>query len=113
MAERATASNHDELAQFIIEKFTALRPLMLQWADLARLALQGLPYDVQKLAIIETRINEIRTELGVLAIIASEHFTEAQLLDLQRQMCISKYGWRALKMQQSVTIKNGFKLLLY
>ena len=113
MADLTFAPNFDELAQFIEEKFATLRPLMVQWADLARLAVQGLPHNAQRLAELEARINAIRADLRVPVLVASEHFTEAQLNLLQKQARISKYGWRSLQKKRAVTTKHGFTLVIF
>ena len=46
-------------------------------------------------------------------LIASEHFTEAQLERLRTQARMSKTAWRSLQKNAPITIKNGFKLISY
>src|SRR5713226_7279953 len=103
----------DELASFIEERFAKLRIPYMEWANLARLAIQGLPYNMQRLAELESFINERRAELRTAVIIASEHFDEEQLVQLRDQAHMSKYAWRSLKKNHPVTIKDGFKLVSY
>ncbi len=109
----ASAANFEELSSYIIEKCTLMKPLAAQWADLARKAIQGLPYNGQRLAELETHINILRPELRRAALVASEHFTEEQLNMLKKQASISKHGWRVLKKPDRVTLKNGFTLVIY
>lgn len=103
----------DELASLIREQFAKLRTPYMEWANLARLAIQGLPYNSQRLAELEIFINERRAELRTVVIIASEHFDEEQLTWLRDQARMSKYAWRSLKKNRPVTIKDGFKLVSY
>src|SRR5437588_1430524 len=103
----------DELASFIAERFAILRMPYMEWANLARLAIQGLPYNAHRLAELETFINERRAELRTAVIIASEHFDEEQLTRLRDQARTSKYAWRSLKKNRPVTVKDGFTLVSY
>lgn len=105
--------DHDELAILICSKFTALRNPYMQWANLARLAIQGLPYDVQQLVRLEAHINTIRAELRTAVILASEYFTDEQLEQLRSEAKMSKYAWRTLKKNKPITVKNGFWLISY
>ncbi len=113
MTSYASAANFNELSSYIIEKRTMMEPLAAEWADIARKAIQGLPYNGRRLAELETHINTLRPELRKAALVASEHFTEEQLNTLQKQAGISKHGWRVLKKNARVTLKNGFTLVIY
>ena len=113
MTSFASAANFEELSAYIIEKRAALEPLAREWADLARKAIQGLHYNRHRLADVEIRINNLRPELRRAVLAASEHFTDAQLLQLQRRARISKSGWRALRKDTLLTLKNGFSLIIF
>lgn len=113
MMSYASAPHFDELSLYIIEKRAIMEPLAAQWADVARKAIQGLPYNGQRLAELEIRINTLRPELRKAVLVASEHFTEEQLNMLQKKAGISKHGWRVLKKNDRVTLKNGFTLVIY
>ena len=106
-------SSFEELASFITERFAKLHTPYMEWANLARLAIQGLPYNAHRLAELETFINERRAELRTAVIIASEHFDEEQLTRLRDQARTSKYAWRSLKKNRPVTVKDGFTLVSY
>ncbi len=101
------------MTDFIKEKVALLRIPSRQWADLARLAVQGRPYSVQRLAELETFINSVRGELRSAVIVASEHFTEEQLELLRKQAVMSKTAWRSYKKSRPVTLKSGFTLVTY
>jgi hypothetical protein len=103
----------DELAPYITNRFTVLRAPYMEWSNLARLAIQGLPYNAQRLVGLEAYINELRAELRKAVILAAEHLTEEQLEQLRSQARMSKYAWRSLKKNRAVTIKNGFMLVSY
>ena len=109
----AVIPDFDEVASFIAVQFDALRVPYMQWTNLARLAIQGLPYDADRLATLGTCINERRAELRRVIVVASEHFTGEQLDRLRDQARMSKYAWRSLKKNQPITIKNGFTLISY
>ncbi len=98
---------------FIKEKVAALRVPSRQWADLARLAVQGQPYNAQRLAELEAFINTVRGELRTAVIVASEHFTEEQLELLRKHAVMSKTAWRSYKKSRRVTLKTGFTLVTY
>lgn len=105
--------NFIELASFIKEEYDSLRTPYMQWANLARLAIQSLPYDAQRLAELETYINHKRAKLRKAILIASEHFPEEHLELLRSQARMSKYAWRTLKKNRPVNIKHGFTLISY
>ncbi|MBX5457096.1 MAG: hypothetical protein IRZ31_09355, partial [Thermogemmatispora sp.] len=56
MADLASVPDFEMVATCIAERFEGMRPLMSQWADLARLAVQGLPHDRARLAELERRL---------------------------------------------------------
>lgn len=64
-------------------------------------------------ADVAAYINTQRAALRRLVLIASEHFTEEQIKELQRRAKISKYAWRSLMKSSPITLKNGFTLLCY
>ena len=103
----------EELVASITQQFATLRILYRQWADLARCAIEGLPYDANKLAALETLINEERAALRTPILLASEHLTEEQLKQLRDQARMSKYAWRTLKKNRPITLKSGFWLVSY
>ncbi len=113
MTDLTSAPDFDELASFINEMFYALRAPYMQWANLARRIIQGLPYDAHRLAELETYINNTRAELRKAVLIASEHFIEEQLVLLRNQARMSKYAWKSLKKNRAVTVRNGFTLVSY
>lgn len=113
MPNLTSVPDFDEISAFIKERVDAMRAPVPQWADLARLAVQGLPHNTYRLAELEARINTIRAELRSVVIAASEHFSDEQLNKLRKEIGISKYGWRALKNQRPVTTKYGFSLIIY
>ena len=113
MTDFASTPNFEEFASFIEEKFNALRIPYKQWSDLARLAIRGFPHNAQRLAELETFINERRAELRTVVLVASEHFTEEQLNRLRDQARMSKYAWKTLKTKRAVTTKHGFTLVSY
>ena len=113
MTDLTSAPNFDELASSIEAAFFALRVPYMQWANLARRAIQGLPYNAHRLAELETYINSMRAELRKAVLVASEHFAEEQLELLRSQARMSKYAWRSLKKNCAITIKNGFSLVSY
>ncbi len=113
MTSYASAANFEELSLYITKKRAEMEPLAAEWADLARKAIQGLHYNRHRLADLEIRINNLRPELRRAILVASEHFTDEQLLQLQRRAKISKTGWRALRKDALLTLKNGFSLMVY
>jgi len=113
MSSYASAPDFYELSSYIIEKRKSLEPLAAEWADLARRAVQGLHYNRHRFADLEIRINNLRPELRRAVLVASEHFTDRQLRQLQRRAKISKTGWRALRKDALLTLKNGFSLMVY
>jgi len=113
MPNLSSIPDFDEMSAFIKERVDAMRAPVPQWADLARLAVQGLPHDSCRLALLEARINAIRAELRSVVIAASEHFSEEQLNKLRKDIGMSKYAWRALKKPRPVTTKHGFSLIIY
>ena len=113
MTNLTSVPDFDEVTAFIKERVDTMRTPASQWADLARLAVQGLPHDAYRLAELETRINAIRVELRRVILSASEHFTEDQLNLLRKQVGMSKTAWRAAKTKRAVTIKHGFSLVIY
>jgi len=104
---------YDELATLIASRFAMLRAPYMEWANLARRAIQGLPYDARQLDALERFINERRAELRIAIIIASEHLEEAQLTSLRSQATMSKSAWRSLKKRELVNLKDGFRLISY
>jgi hypothetical protein len=113
MPNLTSIPDFDEVSVFIKERVNAMRSPIRQWADLARLAVQGLPHDTYRLAELEARINAIRAELRYVVIAASEHFSDEQLNKLRKDIGMSKHAWRALKKQRPVTTKHGFSLIIY
>jgi len=113
MTDLTAVPNFDEVTFFIKERVEAMRVPASQWADLARLAIQGLPHDAHRLAELENRINAIRAELRSVVLAASEHFSEEQLNELRKRVGMSKSAWRAAKSKRAVTIKHGFSLVIY
>lgn len=113
MADIFSVPSFDVLAPYIAQVFAELRIPYRQWADLARLAIQGLPYDAYRLAQLEIDINQKRAALRKAVLVASEHLTEEQLTKLRDQARMSKYAWRTLKKREMVTLKSGFKLISY
>ncbi len=113
MTNFTSVADFEELSSYIMEKRAELEPLATEWADLARRAIQGLHYNRHRFADIETRIDRIRPELRRAVLVASEHFTDAQLRRLQRRAKISKSGWRALRKNDLLTLKNGFSLIVF
>ena len=113
MIDLTHVPDFDALSALLKEKVSAMRTPARQWADLARLAVQGLPYDAYRLAELEDRINRIRVELRRMVLAASEHFDEAQLQQLRKQAGMSKTAWRAAKDKRAVTIRHGFSLVIY
>jgi hypothetical protein len=113
MPNLTSIPDFNEVSVFIKEKVGAMRVPVLQWADLARLAVQGLPHDRYRLAELEAHINAIRAELRSVVIVASEHFSDEQLNQLRKDIGMSKHAWRALKKRRPVTTKHGFSLIIY
>src|SRR5947209_8779508 len=109
----ASTPTFDELASFIQERFDELRSPYMQWTNLARLIIQGRPYNAQSFAEVQSYINNKRTELRKAVLLASEHLTEAELECLRSQAHMSKTAWRSLQRNAPITIKNGFKLISY
>ncbi|HEV2580432.1 MAG TPA: hypothetical protein VGT44_06230 [Ktedonobacteraceae bacterium] len=113
MIDGSLIPTYDELAAFIADKFATLRKPYMEWANLARRAVQGQPYDMKQLATLERFINEQRAELRTILMIASEHLDEAQLALLRAQACMSKNAWKSLKKRELVNLKDGFRLISY
>ena len=113
MTDLTSVPNFDEVAAFIKEKVDAMRVPARQWADLSRLAVQGLPHDSYRRAELESRLNSIRAELRSVVLAASEHFSDEQLHQLRKQAGMSKAAWRSAKTNRAVTIKHGFSLVIY
>lgn len=113
MASNSSIPDFEELSRFISYKFSTLRAPYLEWANLARQAIQGLHYNTHRLAELEDFINVRRGELRKAVIIASEHFEEALLVELRNQAHMSKTAWKSLKKNRPITIKNGFSLVSY
>jgi|SRR5579872_5404285 len=113
MLNNASPPPVDELVSFIVDRFAQLRTPYLEWANLARLAIQGLPYDRQRLGELEVSIYQQRAELRVAIILASEHLDEEQLTWLRDEAHMSKTAWKSLKKNRPITIKNGFTLVTY
>lgn len=111
MPDFTSAPYFEELTVSIKAKVEVLYPLYRQWADLARLAIQGLPYDVQLLTNIQVRINALRAELRRDILVASEHYSPDLLDIIRRETGLSKYSWRMLKKKRAVTLKHGFTLV--
>jgi hypothetical protein len=109
----ASIPDFEELTYAIKAHFDVLRDPYKQWTDLARCAIQNVPYNSRHLVEVEAYINARRPALRKLVLVASEHFTEERLNELQRRAKISKYAWRSLKRSDPVTLKNGFTLLCY
>ncbi len=113
MASNSSIPDYEELSTFISYTFSTLRAPYMEWANLARRAIQGLHYNTRRLSELEDFINAQREELRKAVIIASEHFEEATLVELRNQAHMSKTAWRSLKKNRPVTIKNGFTLVSY
>jgi len=113
MPDLTSVPDFDNISAFIKERVDAMRAPVPEWADLARLAVQGLPHDAYRLAELEAHINAVRAELRSVVIAASEHFSDQQLNKLRKDVGISKYGWRALKKSRPVTTRYGFSLIIY
>ena len=113
MTSGGSIPTYDELASYISNAFASLRMPYMEWANLARRAIQGQPYDARQLAALEHFINERRAELRTVIIIASEHLDELQLVSLRNQASMSKYAWKSLKRREQVNLKDGFRLIIY
>jgi len=113
MPNLTSVPDFDEITTFIRERVDAMRTPARQWADLARLAVQGLPYDASQLAELEAYINAIRAELRSVVLAASEHFPEEKLNILRKNVGMSKHAWRLIQKKRAVTLKNGFSLVIY
>ena len=113
MTDFTSAPSFEEVTFFVKETFDALRGPYMQWANIARRAVRGLPYDVQGLTQLERYINDVRAELRRVVVVASEHFSEEQLVLLRDEARMSKNAWRSLKKNCAITIKNGFALVSY
>ena len=105
--------NLDELSSYIAAKWQMMRPLVAEWADIARNAVLKQPYSERRLIELERSINALRADLWKAVFVASEHFTEEQLQKLQKRANISKSAWKNLKKSTILTRKNGFKLIIY
>ncbi len=113
MASNSLIPDYEELSTFISYTFSTLRAPYMEWANLARRAIQGLHYNTHRLSELEDFINARREELRKAVIIASEHFEEAVLVELRNQAHMSKTAWKSLKKHGPITIKNGFTLVSY
>jgi hypothetical protein len=113
MPNLASIPDFDEVTTFIKHRVDAMHTPARQWADLARQAVQGLPYDASWLAELEAYINAIRAELRSVVLAASEHFPEEKLNILRKNVGMSKYAWRSAQKKRAVTLKNGFSLVIY
>ena len=113
MTDFTSAPSFEEVTSFVKETFDVLRVPYMQWANIARLTVQGLPYDVERLAQLEMYIDDMRSELGRVVVVASEHFSEEQLVLLRDEARMSKNAWRSLKKNCAITVKNGFALISY
>jgi len=113
MTYSTSVPSFDELASSIAQGFAALRAPYMQWANLARRAVQGLPHDARRLAELEAYINARREELRKAVVVASEHLTEKQLEQVRDRAQMSKYAWRSFKKMRPVTIRYGFTLVSY
>lgn len=105
--------NLDELSSYIAGKWHMMRPLVAEWADIARNAILKQPYNERRLIELELSINTLRAELWKAVFVASEHFSEEQLQRLQKRAVISKSAWKSLKKNVVLTRKNGFSLITY
>ncbi len=113
MIDLTSAPDFDEITEFIRPRVEAMRPAARQWADLARLAVQDLPYDAHLLADLEMYLNGMRAELRSVVLAASEHFSEKQLTLLRKRVGMSKAAWRSAKSKRMITIKHGFSLIIF
>jgi hypothetical protein len=113
MAEMVLVPDFDALSTFIAQKFDELRSPYMEWSNIARCFVQGLPYSVQRLVTVEAFINITRAELRKAVMIASEHFTEEQLDQLRYHARMSKQAWKSLKNRRPVSIPYGFSLVCY
>lgn len=113
MASYALIPDYEELSTFISSTFSTLRAPYMEWANLARRAIQGLQYNASRLSELEDFINARREELRKAVMLASEHFEEALLIELRNHAHMSKTAWRSFMKNGPITIKNGFKLISY
>jgi hypothetical protein len=113
MPNLTSIPDFDEVTAFIKQRVDAMRTPARQWADLARLAVQGLPYDTDWLAELEAYINTIRAEMRSVILAAAEHFSDEKLDILRKNVGMSKYAWRSAQKKQAVTLKSGFSLVIY
>ncbi len=113
MANYASPVDVDELSSYIAGKWSMMRPLAAEWAELARKAIMKRPYNERRLIELENYINALRSELWKAVFVASEHFTGEQLQRLQKRAFISKSAWKSLKKSTVLTRKNGFSLITY
>ena len=104
---------YDELATFIASRFAMLRTPYMEWANLARRAIRGLPYDAGRLDALECFINEHRAELRIAIMLASEHLDETRLVTLRDQAHMSKHAWKTHQKWAQVNLKDGFRLISY
>ena len=111
--ESAPTPSFVELTSFISSTFATLRTPYMEWSNLARQAIQGLPYNGQKLAELEQFINRQRAALRKAILLASEHYEDAQLAQLRDEAGMSKCAWKSLKKSKNITLRNGFTLLSY
>jgi hypothetical protein len=101
------------LATYISQRYAALRLPYQQWAYLARLAIQHLPYNERQLDLLANDITRQRTELHRAILFASEHFCDELLDHIRTQAHMSKYAWKSFYKNQPITLKNGFHLLIF
>ena len=113
MANNSLIPDYVELSTFIASTFSTLRAPYMEWANLARRAIQGLQYNAGRLSELEDFINARREGLRRAVMLASEHFEEALLVELRNQAQMSKAAWKSLKKNGPITIKNGFTLVSY
>src|SRR5215475_6039616 len=71
MTDFTSAPSFEEVTSFVKETFDALRAPYMQWANIARLAVQGLPYNAERLAQLEMYINDMRADLRRVVVVAS------------------------------------------
>jgi hypothetical protein len=113
MIDLTSAPDFEQITTFIQQRVEAMRPAAHQWADLARQAVQNLPYDAERLTALASYLNTIRAELRRVVLAASEHFSEDQLTLLRKRVGMSKAAWRAAKSRRNITIKHGFSLIIF
>ena len=113
MANYASPVDIDRLSSYIAGKWSMMRPLAAEWAELARKAIQKRPYNELRLVELESHLNALRSDLWKAVLVASEHFTDEHLRRLQKRAHISKSAWKNLQKSTVLTRKNGFSLITY